>query len=181
VVGLSVFYHPDLKRLTGLDWLIKRLPMQKQVHKALDAMDAYRRRPVLVFWALVVSLPVHATTVVSVLFAGMALGLPLTPGFYWIVVPVCVLAGSIPISPQGAGVMEFFAILLTRRQGATIAHAFALTMSIRLVQILWNLAGGLFVFRGGYHAPTEKEERELEEEGTPTPAPAPEENTVKAG
>ncbi|MGH7213986.1 MAG: lysylphosphatidylglycerol synthase transmembrane domain-containing protein, partial [Tepidisphaeraceae bacterium] len=49
VVGLSVFYHPDLKRLTGLDWLIKRLPMQKQVHKALDAMDAYRRRPVLVF------------------------------------------------------------------------------------------------------------------------------------
>ena len=50
--------------------------------------------------------------------------------------------------------MEYFAILLTQKQGATVSQAFALTMSIRMVQILWNLTGGLFVLRGGYHQPS---------------------------
>ena len=86
------------------------------------------------------------------MLAGMAFDLPLHPLYYWVVVPVVVLAGSIPISPQGAGVMEFFAILLTKRQGCTVSQAFALTMSIRIVQILWNLTGGIFVLRGGFHA-----------------------------
>ena len=40
-------------------------------------------------------------------------------------------------------------------------------MSIRVVQMLWNLTGGFFVMRGGYHAPTVQERQELEEE---TPA-----------
>jgi hypothetical protein len=80
------------------------------------------------------------------------------------VVPVSVLAGSIPISPQGAGVMEYFAIWLLAPMQCTVAEAVALTMSIRLVQVLWNLAGGVFVLRGGYHAPTTVESRQVEAE-----------------
>jgi hypothetical protein len=82
--------------------------------------------------------------------------------YYWVCVPVIVLSGSVPISPQGAGVMEFFAILLTRSQGVTISQAFALTMSIRMVQIMWNLMGGIFVMRGGFHAPTTAEKQVME-------------------
>ena len=37
-------------------------------------------------------------------------------------------------------------------------------MSIRLVQILWNLTGSYFVFRGHFHKPTEAEQREVEED-----------------
>jgi uncharacterized protein (TIRG00374 family) len=161
VGSLVVFYHPTLRRITGLAWFMRRLPMQTQVNKAVETMEIYRRRPWLVLWAIVVTFPVHATVVVSATFAGLAFGLPLPVTYYWVVVPVVVLAGAIPISPQGAGVMEFFAILLTRRQGATVSQAFALTMSIRLVQILWNLVGGIFVVRGNYHAPTEREAEEL--------------------
>jgi hypothetical protein len=159
--ALLVFYHPTLRRVTGLGWFIRRLPMQTQVNKAVETMEIYRRRPWLVLWSIVITFPVHATVVVSATFAGMAFGLPLQPAYYWVVVPVVVLAGAIPISPQGAGVMEFFAILLTRRQGATVSQAFALTMSIRLVQILWNLVGAIFVFRGDFHPPTEREAEEL--------------------
>jgi hypothetical protein len=32
-----------------------------------------------------------------------------------------------------------------------------------MVQILWNLTGGIFVFRGGYHQPTEAEQQDLDE------------------
>jgi hypothetical protein len=36
-------------------------------------------------------------------------------------------------------------------------------MSIRVVQILWNLTGGIFVLTGGFHAPTEQEQQELDD------------------
>jgi uncharacterized protein (TIRG00374 family) len=162
VIGMLVFYNPTLHRLSGLDFILKKLPMQKQVRGAVDTMHQYAKRPGLAIWSLVVSFPVHATVVSSAMFAGMAFGLPLHWAYYWVAVPVIVLAGAIPVSPQGAGVMEGFAVLLTRTQGVTVSQAFALTMSIRMVQILWNLAGGLFVLRGGFHAPTEGEKKELD-------------------
>jgi hypothetical protein len=83
--------------------------------------------------------------------------------YYWTVVPVLALVGAIPISPQGVGVMESFAVLLTQKQGVTVSQAIALAMSIRVGQMFWNLlAGGAFVLRGGYHSITEREQQELE-------------------
>jgi len=153
-LGLLVFYNRALHKLSGLDFIIKRLPMQKQVQNAVQVMEIYRARPLLVLWALMVTFPVHATVVTSAMLAGLAFGLPLPWHYYWAIVPVIVLVGSIPISPQGAGVMEYFAIKLTETRGATVSQAFALTMSIRMVQIMWNLTGGFFVLKGGFHAPT---------------------------
>jgi len=162
--GLLVFYDLRLRKLSGLDWIIRRLPMQARVEKAIEAMQLYGQRPGLAAAALVASFPVHAIVVMSAYFAGCAFSLHIPWYFYWTVVPVSVLAGSIPISPQGAGVMEYFAILLLTPLGCTVAEAVVLTMSIRLVQVLWNLTGGILVLRGGYHAPTTAEAREVEEE-----------------
>jgi uncharacterized protein (TIRG00374 family) len=161
-VFVVVFGYRRLRNLLGLTWLLGKLPLQEKVDKATDALRACKRRPVLMLAILAMSFPVHATIVVSAMFAGWAFHLPLYWTYYWVVVPTVVLSGALPISPQGAGVMEFFAILLTKPQGATIAQAFALTMSIRLVQIVWNLACGVLVLLGGYHAPTAEEEKELE-------------------
>jgi hypothetical protein len=136
--------------------------MQRQVHKAVETMEVFRHRPLPALVALGLSLPVHMTTILSATFAGWAFRLPLPVFYYWVVVPVVALVGAIPISPQGAGVMEFFAVELTRRHGVTISQAFVLTMSIRLVQVIWNLVAGVFVLRGGYHAPTEQEQQALE-------------------
>jgi uncharacterized protein (TIRG00374 family) len=181
VVGLLVFYHRGLRRLTGLDWLIRRLPMQKFVHNAVHTMELYGRRPGRMAFALLLCFPVHVTTIISATFAGRAFGLNVPDMYYWVVVPVIALVGAIPISPQGAGVMEFFAIkLLTIRHPVSVGQAVALVMSIRLVQMFWNLVAGLFVLRGGYHAPTEKEQHELEDDeedddelgAVPTQAPA---------
>ena len=158
ILGLTIFYVPVLRRITGLDFLLRKLPMQEKIQKIIHTMELYRRRPLIILAALIMTFPVHITVIISAMLAGMAFNLPLTPGYYWVVVPVVVLAGAIPISPQGAGVMEFFAILLTRKQGCTVSQAFALTMSIRLVQIFWNLFGGIFVLKGGYQAPTQKEQ-----------------------
>ncbi len=159
IVGLIVFY---LRRPLGLNFLISKLPMQRQINNAIETMELYRRHPLKVLWTILVTLPVHGTVVLSAMFAGKAFGLNMVWWYYFVAIPVVVLAGSVPISPQGAGVMEFFMILLTRSEGVTISQAFALTMSIRIVQIIWNLTGGVFVMKGGFHAPTDAEKNELE-------------------
>jgi uncharacterized protein (TIRG00374 family) len=161
-VGLYIFFHPSLRKWSGLDWFLKKLPLQTQVQKAVEALHIYSRRPLLVLGAIVVTFPVHITVIISAMLAGMAFDLHIRPTYYWVAVPVIVLVGAIPISPQGAGVMEAMAFVLTRSQGASANEAVALTMSIRVVQVLWNLVGGLFVLRGGYHAPTVAEQHELE-------------------
>jgi hypothetical protein len=169
VVGCYVFYHPPLRRRTGLEWLLKKMPMQGTVHRAIETMEIYGRKPRVVFLAILMTFPVHMTTIISATFAGKAFGLPLHAMYYWAIVPVITLVGAIPISPQGAGVMEYFAVELTRRQGVAVSQAFALVMAIRFCQIFWNLLAAAFVLRGGFHAPTQKEAKELdtdEEEGS---------------
>ncbi len=162
IVGVELLVHPALSRISGMAFVLRRLPMQRMVQTIVGVLTTYRSRWRLVLGMLVLTFPVHITTVISAMLAGKAFGLPLPALYYFVCVPVIVLVGAVPVSPQGAGVMEFFAIALTRQYGVTVSQAFALTMSIRFVQILWNLAGGIFVFRGGYHAPTEQEEKELE-------------------
>ena len=172
-LGVLVFYNRKLRALTGFDFLISKAParVREKLLNAVEAMELFRRHPWLPVWAILITLPVHSTVVVSAWMAGRAFEIPFQADwYYWVVVPVVVLAGAIPISPQGAGVMEFFAWILMRRQGCTMGHVLALTMSIRLVQILWNLTGVIFVLKGGYHAPTQVEEGELNSDASVTPA-----------
>ncbi|MFI5378561.1 MAG: lysylphosphatidylglycerol synthase transmembrane domain-containing protein [Tepidisphaerales bacterium] len=164
LVAVELLVHPTLSRISGMAFLLRRLPMQRLVQTIVGVLTTYRSRWKLGLAMLVTTFPVHITTVISATLAGKAFGLPMPALYYFVCVPVIVLVGAVPISPQGAGVMEFFAIALTRQYGVTVSQAFALTMSIRLVQIIWNLTGGIFVFRGGYHAPTAEEEKELEED-----------------
>jgi glycosyltransferase 2 family protein len=161
-VSMVVFYVPALRRLSGLEFIIDRLPWQRQVRKAIETLHIYGNRPFLAAGALIVSFPVHMVVITAAQLCGIAFGLHIGLFYYWMAVPVIVLAAAIPISPQGAGVMEYFAIKLLEPQGATVAQAFALTMSIRLTQIFWNLIGGFFVLRGGFHAPTQKEQKQVE-------------------
>jgi uncharacterized protein (TIRG00374 family) len=172
--GLFVFYHPGLRRRTGLDWLLRRLPMQRQVTHLVEALELYGKRGKTMLLTLLMSFPVHMTVIVSATLAGMAFGLKMPAMYYWVCVPVIVLVGAIPISPQGAGVMELFAVELTKRQGVTVSQAFALAMSIRVGAMFWNLVAGIFVLRGGYHAPSKQEESDLEtDEDGPTEPPSP--------
>lgn len=153
--GLFVFYHAGMRRLLRIDWILAKLPMQKQVKNAVQALEDYRRQRWTVLGALLISIPVHTVVVISAALAGKAFGLPLSWGYYFAIVPVIVLAGVLPVAPQGAGVMEFLAVLLTQRQGATVAQAFALAMAVRMVPVIWSLLGGVFVLRGDYRVPAE--------------------------
>jgi uncharacterized protein (TIRG00374 family) len=170
IVGAVLFYHSGWRKASGLDWLLKRMPMQKQVHHAVEAMELYGKRPAAPLWGMIMTFPVHITTVVSAILAGAAFDLKMPMPYYFTVVPVIVLVSAIPIAPQGAGVMEVFAVLLTRNQGVSVSQAIALTMALRFGQMFWNLVAGIFVLGGGYHAPTQKEQEALETDEEEAPA-----------
>ena len=135
--------------------------MQKHVHHAIEAMDLYGKRPKAAILALVMTFPVHMTTIVCGTLAGLAFGLKMPVIYYWTVIPVITLVAAIPISPQGAGVMEAFAVMLTKNHGVTVSQAIALAMAVRFAQMFWNCVAGLFVLRGGYHVPRVKEREDL--------------------
>jgi uncharacterized protein (TIRG00374 family) len=173
IAGLTFLCNAKLRRISGLDFIINRLPMQQQVQKALDAVELYRLRPWLLLSTVIMTFPVHITVIISAMFIGTAFNLPLPWMYYWAAVPVIVLVGSIPISPQGVGVMELLALQLTRVYGTTAGQAFAWTMSIRLLQMAWNMTGGLFVLFGNYHAPSQQEQIiDVDSGSSVEPAPA---------
>ena len=159
--GLFVALHKPVRRKTGISAAVKMIPSERArgvLQSIYDVVDTYWRQPRIVLEAALLTVPVHVSVIISAMLAGNAFGLPIPWPYYFVCVPVIVLSASLPISPQGAGVMEFFAVLLTQPQGATVSQAFALALSIRAVQMLWNLTGGIFVLRGGYSAPPEAQE-----------------------
>ena len=166
VVG-SIFMLSDrVRRATGLDFVLSRLPMQKLISNVQHVGQMYKRRPMLILLVLLITAPVHLTVIFSAMLAGHAFGLPLSQQFYFVAVPVIKLVSAIPISPQGAGVMETFALLLTSKQGATASQALALAMSIRVVELIWSLFGGIFVLRGGFSSPPQSAVDEIGDDGT---------------
>jgi hypothetical protein len=146
----------------------------------MESLDLYGRRPGTILLALIGSIPVHMVVVSSAMFCGMAFHLPIARTYYWTVVPVIVLSGSIPISPQGAGVMEAFGFVLLHPRGVSVTQVVALTMSIRLVQILWNLTGGIFVLKGGFDIPTETQLQQAEADDEDTDLAPPESRAVES-
>lgn len=157
-LAFSTFvYSRALRQLLQFNKMVARIPMQARVQRIVDVVRAYRKKPLLILGAMLITFPVHIVVVVSAMLAGTAFDLPISLPYYFTLVPVVVLVAALPLSPQGAGVMEAAAYFLSSPQGATVNQALALTMSIRFATMIWNLFGGIFVLRGGYHAPADSD------------------------
>jgi hypothetical protein len=183
IVAGGIIASSRIRTALGFDKLVSKLPMQHHLDKVRESGRLYKRRlPWFAVW-IALTFPIHITVVISAIIAGRAFGLDIAWPFYFVCVPVMVLVAALPLSPQGAGVMEWFGFLLLAKQGATVSEVLALTLSIRFVQIFWNLIGGLFTLGGHYAAPTAGYDAIADEDtesGSPdgsldkgTPAPAP--------
>jgi hypothetical protein len=112
-----------------------------------------------------VTFPVHITVIISATLAGLAFRLHINPPYYWVAVPVIVLVRRDPISPQGAGVMEAFAFLLTKSQGASANEAVVLHHEHSPYPNLLEPNRRILRFARGYHAqpPPSSNKQETEE------------------
>ena len=66
--------------------------------------------------------------------------------------PVLLIAGSVPLTYQGLGVMEGLGLLLLEQAGlATDNQVVGMLLLLRLFQVFYGLAGSVFMLSGDIH------------------------------
>lgn len=103
-------------------------------------------RPLLLR-ALGLSIVFHLLTVVNTAAVGMAVGWVDIP---WegllVVVPLILLVGAVPISPQGLGIQEGAFMFFLHSLGASSGQALAIALVLRAKSYILALLGGLLWF-----------------------------------
>jgi uncharacterized protein (TIRG00374 family) len=97
----------------------------------------------LVVQALLLSVVFHLLTVSNTAAAGWAVGWDAIPlGELFVVVPLILLVGAIPISPQGLGIQEGAFVFFLQGLGCTSGQALALALVLRAKSYVLALLGG---------------------------------------
>lgn len=130
------------------DSLWQRLPLGAKIsgatRKLQNSFHLVRRNKQLVVQALFISFLYHSLTVLNTALAGVAVGWH-DPSFIklFVVVPVILLIGAVPISPQGLGIQEGAFYFFLQVAGATPAQALGVALVLRAKSYVLALAGGV--------------------------------------
>lgn len=149
-----MYYSGPLRRLLRLERLLARLPLGSLLTSVDQAAVAYGRHKRYVLAAVLISVPVHMLLATATALAAYGLDVKaadVTPGFMLTVVPVLSMAGSLPLTYQGLGVMEGLGRALIEQEHASANQIVGMLMMLRLFQIVWSLCGSLFLLRGDIH------------------------------
>lgn len=175
---ILLFLSRRVRRFLRFDALLGRLPGSGMLKRLDRAFLQYRRRPGILLEACLLSAGAHVTSVLSVYFMGMDLGVNASGGLktpelltYMATVPIVMIVSSIPLLPGGWGLGEvafgfFFRTVgiqnLSLSVGLSVLHRFSL--------LLFSLAGGIFLLlRPEARAPMTPEEAEAALEAAPRP------------
>lgn len=149
----AVYFSRRLRSGLGLEWLLSKMLPQGSILAKIDAAAvAYRDHKLTVLWTILLSLPVHLCLATATALGGYALGMQTDIRLLLTVVPVLFLVGALPISYQGFGLMEFVGNRFLEKVGvATFNQIAGMLLLIRLFQIVYSLAGSLYLLRGDIH------------------------------
>jgi len=142
LVGTWVLYSGVISRLSKRLGLSSRITsLSCRIHDGLvwGAQDR-----ALVLRALLLSMVFHLFTVINTAAVGRAVGWEYIP---WqglmVVVPLILLVGAIPVSPQGLGIQEGAFLYFLHAVGATTDQALAIAVILRAKSYLLALIGGV--------------------------------------
>lgn len=112
-----------------------------------EAIHSYLSRPGLLLALILISLLMQGLMVVIFMILGLGVGDPLAPARYVFVVPVVLVAASIPVTVGGLGVREATAITLFTSVGMSQENAAAISLLFIPVLLLSGLPGLWFFLR----------------------------------
>ena len=149
-VACGLFFSRRMRRLIGYESLLKRLPLADKLKRVDETAFRFRYHPRQATSSLVSTIVSHFLIITSIYFTALALGIHASAyhtdiNLYWAILLASVvgfLLAAIPISIQGFGLMEavFFKVLV-EGGWSTSSQMLALTLGLRLVQIIWSLPG----------------------------------------
>lgn len=141
-LGLSKRPLRTLERFQSLK------PVVSGIHKIQAGFDIARRNHRLLAVTVALSLLYHCLTVINTVIAARAVGWDNPPVWdLFVVLPIILLVGSIPATPNGLGVQEgaFFFFLLAI--GASPAQALGVPLVLRAKSYVLALAGAIVWLR----------------------------------
>lgn len=165
----AAYFSRHLRQWLGVQRLLGKLDENALPGKIDQAAVAYGSHKAMVTAAILISVPVHLLIAAAAAVAGYALGIDpqqSPPALMLTVIPVLNLAGSVPLTYQGLGVMEFLGEkMLTHADFNQIA---GMLMLMRLAQVVYSLMGSAFLLRGDIHLHPEQHGDGESSTGTPT-------------
>ena len=154
VVSFAYFSRRIREKLP-LEAMMNRLPGGGFVRTVDEAATAYWQHKPTVAAATLVSVPTHLVYITGTAMAGYALGMRVELVLLLTVLPVVLLAASVPLTFQGAGVMEFLAVTLLAAPIdaglATTTQVVSMLLIMRLYQVIYGLLGSVTLLRGDIH------------------------------
>jgi uncharacterized membrane protein YbhN (UPF0104 family) len=150
-LGMLVVLTPGFTNGT-LSEMLTRLPRVGPIlGKLIGAVRIYRRKLPVLFWATMMSLGVHLLGATGIYFTARGLG-GNSPslGYHFVVVPLGMIVGVLPLPMSGLGafeaVIEFFytnvpsAVVVSKGQGLIVAFGY------RVITILIAVVGAIYWF-----------------------------------
>ncbi|MFQ5688800.1 MAG: lysylphosphatidylglycerol synthase transmembrane domain-containing protein [Gemmatimonadota bacterium] len=135
----AVFKPPTSPRARALF----RLPLLNRIADRLrEPAGIYRGRSGALLKALALSVLIQGIVILHYVVLGAALGLPVPPGAYFLIVPVAVFLMMLPISINGIGIRENAFVFFFGFYGVSRADAVAFAWLAYGVVVLLGLAGG---------------------------------------
>lgn len=151
-VAGGLYVAPPVRKICAKRFGRIPLPGRGLLIAVDEALFAYRRHPGAVASAIGLSVMAHLMLAAGTAAAGGALGLDAPIGRLLTVLPVLFMAGSVPLTYQGLGVMEGLGMaLLLDPPAVTANQIIGMLLMLRLYQIFYSLTGAMFLIRGDVH------------------------------
>ncbi len=152
LVAGALYVAPPVRRAAGAVLGRMHVPGRGKLAAVDAALLAYRRHGRAVAAAVGLSMAAHLLLAGGTAGAGLALGIDAPLGRLLTVLPVLFMAGAVPLTYQGLGVMEGLGIaMLLDPPHVTANQIIGMLLLIRLYQIAFSLTGALFLIRGDVH------------------------------
>ncbi len=158
-----LYFARRVRNKIGLQKLIDRMGPGNILVRLDDAAATYRDHKKVILITILISLPVHIAQSMATTCAGWSLGMGLSAGLMLTVLPVLFLAGSVPLTYQGLGVMEALAVaMLLPSQLADANQLVSMLVMIRVYLIIYALIGAVMMLKGDIHLHPQLEKPEGE-------------------
>jgi hypothetical protein len=138
LVAISGVWLKALSKIRALGSIVQHL---EKVHSGFMVA---KRNPALIIKTLLLSYLYHCFTVANTVVAAAAVGWYEPPLWQlFIILPLILLLGSLPLAPNGLGLQEGVFVFFLQLVGATPAQALGLALVLRAKSYILALCGGL--------------------------------------
>ena len=146
---LTFLFSSRVRRVLHLQKFYGRLPIAHHIAAAGDAVGLYKQRMGTLAKAIGMTVGAHVLFVGAIALLGMSLSLDVPWYSYFIFVPLIYIAGAVPVTPGGVGVIESLYVAMFLTVGTcTSSQILALALLARVIPMFWALPGAIVAVTG---------------------------------